>query len=190
MSRNSSKTMIILVVAIALIAISAFVVSAQDDDPTPIIPYGHGWMHNQDNADWGPGMMMGMMGNGFGQGMMWGDGEPMMLVVAEALGLEPDALFTALQEGQTLTEIAETQGVELDAVYDAMFVEAEAHMSALVESSTITQEQADEHLTWTRENIATLPLFSGSGFGPCMNGQAGFGMIGNRHGHGYGIRGN
>lgn len=186
MSRNSSKTMIILVVAIALIAISAFVVSAQDDDSTPVIPYGHGWMHNQDNANWSPGMMRGhgMMGNGFGQGMMWGDGEPMMLVVAEALGLEPDALFTALQEGQTLAEIAETQGVELDTVYDAMFVEAEAHMTALVEAGTITQQQADEHLSWMRENIATMPMFSGSGFGPCMNGQTGFGMMG--HGHGMG----
>ncbi len=152
MSRNSSKTMVILVVAIALIAISAFVVSAQDDT-SPIAPYGHGWMHNQDNANWGPGMMRGhgMMGNGFGQGMMWGDGEPMVLVVAEALGLEPSALFTALQEGQTLVEIAETQGVELDTVYDAMFVEAEAHMSTLVEAGTVTQEQADEHLSWVHE---------------------------------------
>ncbi|QPC83159.1 hypothetical protein G4Y79_01935 [Phototrophicus methaneseepsis] len=186
MSRNSSKTMIILVVTIALIAISAFVVSAQDDTP-PTVPYGHGWMHNQDNANWGPGMMMGghgMMGNSFGQGMMWGDGEPMMLAVAEALGLEPDTLFTALQEGQTLAEIAETQGVDLDTVYDAMFVEAEAHMTALVEAGTITQEQADEHLSWMRENIATMPMFSGNGFGPCMGEQAGFGMMGNRHGHG------
>jgi hypothetical protein len=185
MSRNSSKTMIILVVAIALIAISAFIVSAQDDDPTPIIPYGHGWMHNQDNANWGPGMMMG---NGYGQGMMWGDGEPMMLAVAEALGLEPDALFTALQTGQTLAEIAETQGVDLDTVYDAMFAEAEAHITALVEAGTITQEQADEHLTWMRENIATMPMFSGSGLGPCMDGQVDFGMMGNRRG--YGMRGN
>ena len=185
MLHKLSKTMISLVVAIALIVISAFVVSAQDDDPTPV-PYGHGWMHTQDNANWGSGMMMGMMGHGFGQGMMWGDGESMMLAVAEALELEPDALFTALQAGQTLAEIAETQGVELDTVYDAMFVEAEAHMSALVEAGTITQEQADEHLGWMRENIATMPMFTGSGFGPCMNGQAGFGMMG----RGYGMRGN
>jgi hypothetical protein len=188
MSRNSSKTMIFLVVAIALIAISAFVVSAQDDDTTPTIPYGHGWMHTQDNANWGPSMMMGMMGNGFGSSMMWNDGESMMFAVAEALGLEPDALFTALREGQTLAEIAETEGVDLDTVYDAMFVEAEAHVTELVEAGTITQEQADEHLTWIRENIATLPMFSGSGFGPHMDGQAGFGMMG--RGHGRGMMGN
>ncbi len=170
MLRNSSKTMIFLVVAIALIAISAIVVSAQDD-PTPTIPYGHGWMHTHDNAYWGPGMM-------------WGDGEPMMLAVAEALGLEPDALFTDLQEGQTLAEIAEVQGVNLDTVYDAMFVEAEAHMTALVEAGTITQEQADEHLSWMRENIATMPMFSGSEFGPYMEGETGHGMMGRSHGHG------
>mgnify|MGYP006921590253 CR=1 FL=1 len=171
MLRNSSKTMIILVIAIVMIAVSAFVVSAQDDDTDPTIPYRHGGMH-------------GMMGNGFGHGMMWGDGESMMVTVAEALGLEWDALFAAFQDGQTLAEIAEAQGVDLDAVYDAMLVEAEAHMAALIEAGTITQEEADEHLAWMHENIGTMPMFANSGFGPCMDG---FGMMGNRRG--YGMRG-
>lgn len=171
MLRNSSKTMIILVVAIVMIAVSAFVASAQDDTDPSIPPYRHGGMH-------------GMMGNGFGPGMMWGDGEPMMVAVAEALGLEWDALFAAFQDGQTLAEIAEAQGVDLDTVYDAMFVESEAHMTALIEAGVMTQEQADEHLAWMRENIATMPMFGNSGFGPCMGG---FGMMGNRRG--YGMRG-
>ena len=107
--------------------------------------------------------------------MMWGDSELMMFTVAEALGLEPDAFFDALRDGQTLAEIAEAQGVDLDTVYDAMFAEAEAHMAEQVEAGTITQEQADEHLSWMRENIASMPMFAGGGFGPCMGGEGGFG---------------
>lgn len=157
------KALIVLVAMVALIAGNAFVVMAQDDGDNPT-PFGPGWMH-------GHGMM----------GMMSGDGEPMMLTVAEALGLEPDAFYTALRDGQTLAEIAEAQGVELEAVYDAALAHAEEHLAQLVEAGTITQEQADEHLAWMRENIAEMPMFAGEGFGPCMGGH-GSGMMG--HGHG------
>jgi len=176
----SRKTWITLVALIAIIAAGVFVVSAQDDDDGDTPPFGPGWMHNWDGEDFGPGMMWGGRGmhgmrGGFGPGMMWGDGEPMMFTVAEALGLEPDTFFEALRDGQMLAEIAEAQGVELDTVYDAMFAEVEVHMADLVEAGTITQEQADEHLTWMRENIASMPMFAGGGFGPCMGGEGGFG---------------
>jgi len=174
------KSLIILVAIVALIAGSAFAVMAQDDGDNPT-PFGPGWMHAE---NFGHGMMrghgmMGMMGDGFGPGMMWGDGEPMMLTVAEALGLEPDAFYIALSDGQTLAEIAEAQGVELAAVYDAALAHAEEHLAQLVEAGTITQEQADEHLAWMRENIAEMPMFAGEGL--CMGGH-GTGMMG--HGHG------
>jgi len=179
----SRKTWITFVALIAIVAAGVFVVAAQDDDDGDTPPFGPGWMHNWDGEDFGPGMMWGGRGmhgmhgmrGGFGPGMMWGDGEPMMFAVAEALGLEPDAFFEALRDGQTLAEIAEAQGVELDTVYDAMFAEAEVHMANLVEAGMITQEQADEHLTWMRENIASMPMFTGGGFGPCMGGEGGFG---------------
>jgi hypothetical protein len=139
--------------------------------------FGSGMMH-------GPMMGMGMMGHGFGPGMMWDHEDSMMLVVAEALGLEPEAFYTALHSGQTLTEIAETQGVELETVYAAMLSHAEEHAAEMVATGSITQEQSDEHLTWMRENIEQMPMFSGGGFGSCMGGQAGFGpgMMGQGHG--------
>lgn len=182
----SRKTLFSLIAIMAIVIAGVFVVAAQDDATEPEVPYGPGWMHQQwDGENYGPGMMgrgfgpgmmgRGMMGRGFGPGMMWGDQQPMMYTVAEALGLEPDAFFAALADGQTLAEIAEAQGVELDAVYDAMFAEAEAHMAALVEAGTLTQEQADEHLAWMRANVENMPMFAGGGFGPCMRGEAGFG---------------
>lgn len=165
-----------LVITIVVLTIAGVVmIAAQDTDTTDTFPYGPGWMHNWDNNEtFGYGM--GMMRGGFGRGMMWGDGEPMMVDVAEALGLEVNDLFTALHNGQTLTEVAEAQGVELDTVYNAMLTEAEEHMSALVEAGTITQEQADEHLTWMRDNITTMPMFTGS--------QMGYGMMHGGFGHG------
>lgn len=183
------KSFILVITIVALTIAGVAMISAQDTDTTDIFPYGPGWMHNWDEDGFGYGM--GMMHGGFGHGMMWGDGEPMMFSVADALGLEVNDLFTALHNRQSLTEIAEAQGVELDTVYDAMLTEAEEHMSALVEAGTITQEQADEHLTWMRDNIATMPMFTGQmgygmmhgGFGHgMMQGGFGRGMMGRRSG--------
>ena len=174
------KLMLILVAVVALLAIGVFTVIAQEGNgATP--SFGHGMMHG------GHG---GMMGGGMGHGMMSGDSHPMLTSAAEVLGLEPDALYDALHNGQTLTEIAEAEGVELQSVYDAVLAQAEAHVAALVEAGSITQEQADEHLTWVREHITEMPMFSGAGHGPCMDSEGGFGdgMMG--HGmHGRGMRG-
>lgn len=131
--------------------------------------FGPGMMHNWTDESFGPGMMYG----GFGPGMMWGDEEPMMLALAEAIGLEQEAFFDAMSSGQTLAQIAEAQGVELDAVYAAMTAEAEARMAELVEAGTITQEEADAHLAWMQENFASMPMFSGTA--PCLGGEGAFG---------------
>lgn len=183
------KSFILLITIIALAIAGVLMITAQETDDTNTPPFGPGWMHNWDEDSFGFGMMHG----GFGRGMMWGDGEPMMVDIAGTLGLEVDDLFTALRSGQSLAEIAEAQDVELDTVYDAMLTQAEEHMSVMVEAGVITQEQADEHLTWMRDNIATLPMFTGQmgygmgmmhgGFGRnMMHGDFGRGMMGRRAG--------
>lgn len=176
----SRKILITLLAVVAIIAAGVFVVTAQDDEDTTPFPFGRGWMHQWDGEDAGPGMMWGGRGGmmrGFGPGMMWGADETMMSDVAEALGLEPEALFEAMREGQTLVEIAEAQGVELEAVYAAMLAQAASHMAQMVEDGVITQAQADEHLAWMSENISEMPMFSGEA-GPCMRGHDGPGMMG------------
>lgn len=182
------KSLILVITIVALTITGVVMITAQDADTTDPFLHSPGWMHNWDGETLGYGM--GMMHGGFGHSMMWGDGELMMVNVADILGLEVNDLFTTLHNGQTLAEIAEAQGVELDTVYDAMLTEAEEHMSALVAAGTITQEQADAHLTWMRDNIAIMPMFTGGqmGYGMGMM-QGGFGQGMMHSGFGRGMMG-
>lgn len=182
------KAFALFLVFVALISVGALVAAAQADDPQPE-PFAPGWMHMGGDGTFSPGMMggRGMMGQGMGN-MMGNNGAVVMSLVAESLGLEQDAFVEALHTGQTLAEIAEAQGVELQAVYDAMIAGAEAHMADRVAAGDITQEQADDHLSWVSDNIAEMPMFSGVGFGSGMMGMHGHGMMGNgMMGHGRGM---
>lgn len=178
----SRKSIILLFATIAFFVTGAIVAIAQDDDPT-LPPFCLSGMHSGNGVNFGSGMMRGhgsMMGGGFGSGMMWGGHQSMLYTVADVLDMEPQALFDALNSGQPLSEIAARQGVTLEAIYDAIFVQAEEHMADAVEAGFITQEQADEHLAWMRENITEMPMFTDGNFGPCMNGNRGpdVGMMG------------
>lgn len=102
------------------------------------------------------GLMMGGRG-GFG-------GIAALDTVAEALGLENDALLDELQAGKTVAEIAEAQGVALADVIDAVVAAANEELAAAVEAGTLTQAQADAHLALLRANLevhftTSLPAF-------------------------------
>ena len=118
----------------------------------------------------------GFQGRGFG---LWGGSWTMFDTAAEALGLTPEEFFAELHAGKTLEEIAEEQGVELEAVQDAMNADrVEAMREAIaqaVEDGDITQEQAD----WLLEGLE-------QGFFPMGRG---FGFGGRRGGSGRGMRG-
>ncbi len=73
--------------------------------------------------------------------------------LTDVLGLTEDEVRTALQEGSTLAEIASQQGVEVDAVVDALVAEAESHMAEAVAEERITQAEADEKLADVEERI-------------------------------------
>jgi hypothetical protein len=125
--------------------------------------------------------------NGFG-GRMWADGDhvPMWTAVAEALGLEADALATELQAGKTVAEIAEAQGVELDAVIEAVVAVHSETFADAVEAGELTQGQADAHVALLRENLAvrfTTTFEAGVGRGDFGRGRGG--MMG-RGGRGMG----
>ena len=116
--------------------IGVTVVSAQE--PTPPIPFGrHGG---------GRGMMGGF---GFAGGSQW----TMFDTAAEALGLTPEEYFAELHAGKSMEEIAEEQGVEMEAVQEAMnAARGEAMRQGIeqaVEDGDISQEQAD----WMLEGL-------------------------------------
>lgn len=149
----SRKTLIALIALVALLVTGALVAGAQDTDTPDTPPYGYG-----------------RMGHGFGYGMMSGAGQPMAVTIADALGLDATTLFSELNAGKTLAVIAEEQGVEMQAIYDAVLAQAASHMSAMVEAGVITREQMVARLSVMQENIASMPLLSGE-FGPCCLGS-------------------
>jgi hypothetical protein len=156
-------------IVIAAIGIGASGALAQSDGNTSPTPYppgtpGYGWN------------MHGMMGGNW-------QGDTTWTAVADALGIDVNTLFTELQSGRTLAQIAEERDVDVQTVYDATLTAMTDHMTAMVEAGYITQAQADTQLTWMRDNIAQMPMFSASGFGPCPMGgmmdSYGPGMMGN-----------
>jgi hypothetical protein len=111
----------------------------------------------------GPGM-----GRGRGHGM--GHGGPMggllrgeqFAIAAEVLGMTTEELQTALEEGQSLSEIAEAQGMD-EAAFEAAFqVAAIERIDQAVADGDLTEEQA----TLLKERIENgAPFLGGRGWG-------------------------
>ena len=141
----SSGTLIALLLA-GLVGVS--VVSAQE--PTPERPAPFGWR--------GGGLGRGFFGGARGGSWTTFD------TAAEAMGLTPVELFAELHDGKTLEEVAEAQGVEMEAVQEAVnAARAEAQKEAIeqaVEDGKLTQEQAD----WMLEGLEKGFFPGGRGF--------------------------
>jgi uncharacterized protein (DUF433 family) len=93
-------------------------------------------------------------------------------VLAETLGLTVEELVEAVSGGQSIAEVAEAQGVDLDTIVDALVAAQSERLQQAVEDGRITQEQADEHIAQMEEHIRQM-LESGAGmFGnpPCRPG--------------------
>ncbi len=177
------KSILIVAAVLALVAVGIFTVSAQSDTTTATCPgIGQG--------------QHGSMTGSFGNGMMAGaDGDTMMAAAAKALGLDTTSFIQKLHSGTTLADIAKTQNVNVPTVYDAILATAKEHMDAQVKAGTMTQAQADTHLTWMKDNIANMPMFGGAGNcamgnGMGMMGHHGMGSGNGMMGHGMGMMGN
>jgi hypothetical protein len=141
-------------------------------DPTSSRPTTPGW---------------GMMGKG--QGMMagrWsqsGDAtnpgygplhETMFAAMAEALGLTPEELQAHIDSGETMWDIAETQGLTAEKFQEIMIQRRTEAINQAVVDGLITQEQAD----WMITRMAQMPMYGmGSGASGCP-GMGGSGMGG------------
>lgn len=125
------------------------------DEPEPPVPFGEGGGFGRHGG--GRGMMGGF---GFAGGGQW----TMFDTAAEALGLTPEEYFAELHAGKSMEEIAEEQGVELEAVQEALnAARGEAMRQGIeqaVEDGRISQEQAD----WMLEGFDQG--FFGGGRGP------------------------
>jgi hypothetical protein len=129
--------------------------SAQENEPTPPAP-GDDW-------NWGR--------------LGWGGGSWSLFdAAAEALGLTPNELFVKLHdEGKSLSQVAQEQGVDTSALQQAMNANRTEAMreriQQAVDDGSLSQDQAD----WLLEGLD-------KGF---MGGRRG-GMMGFGAGHGFG----
>lgn len=72
---------------------------------------------------------------------------------AEAIGIEADELKAALEEGQSIAEVAEANGVDADVVVDALVANAEARIDEKVAEGRLTDDEAAEKLAEKTERI-------------------------------------
>ncbi len=123
----------------------------------------------------------------FGMGM----GGNMLTIVAEQLGIEETELWTELQAGKSIAQLAEEKGVSTEAIVEAIGAAHQAVLDSAVEAGTLTQEQADARLELMNSHIQAMldgtmmPGGMMGGFGP--RGDMGMGMGG--RGPGMGGRG-
>ena len=82
-----------------------------------------------------------------------GKGGPGMDVAAQALGMTADELHTALKGGQKLAQVAESKGVNVQVVVDALVASATNHINEEVASGELTQAEADEKLANVTERV-------------------------------------
>jgi hypothetical protein len=100
------------------------------------------------------------------RGMIWdGGARPGFVAIAEALGLDEEALTSEMQSGKTIAQLAEEQGVDLTTVAEAAQTGMEERLNALVAAGVLIQEQADSHFADLQEDWQEMPMFTGESFG-------------------------
>jgi predicted DNA-binding protein YlxM (UPF0122 family) len=112
-------------------------------------------------------------GPGPGHGRDWGGPWDILQTVAETLGLTPEDLRSEIEGGKTLGEVAEAQGVDTQAIVDAVHAQVTEMVQEAVDSGRLTQDQADRILErleeFDGESLSSLGMPLGPG-GPGMRG--------------------
>lgn len=100
----------------------------------------------------------------------------MSSTLPDLLGIDATELKTQLQDGATIAEVAEANGVSVDDVISGLVAEATDRLSTAVTDGKITQDQADEKLTEMTERITDMVN------GDAPLGRGGFGRHGGQEG--------
>ena len=93
-------------------------------------------------------------------------------LIAEALGITPEALQQARADGKSMATLLEEFGLTTDTFQEAMQSTREAAIQQAVDDGVITQELADQILS------GEWGPFGARGSGPCGSGGPGFGPRG------------
>ena len=161
------KKFIVIVglVGLAALALGAGSLAyAQSETPPPQTYPGYGY-----------GMMGGRGGYGGMRGAWQGDDhgpyhETMLATFAEELGLTVAQIEARLESGESMWQIAESEGMSAEEFGQMMLLARQTMLNQAVEDGTLTQEQADfMGSRWGSRG-------SGPGFGHCSGygAQSGF----------------
>jgi hypothetical protein len=108
-----------------------------------------------------------MHGRGPGShGLMLGEG---LETAADALGVTESELLSALEDGRSIADVAEEQGVDVQEVVDALVAAATERLDQAVEDGRVDEDRADEIKAALPEHIAAMVEregFPGRGRGP------------------------
>jgi len=77
-------------------------------------------------------------------------------IAAGAIGIDRAALIDALQDGQTIAEVAAANGVDAEAVIDGLVNEYQQKLDELVAAGSITVDEAAERAAAAAERITEL----------------------------------
>jgi ribosomal protein S20 len=81
---------------------------------------------------------------------------PKLEAAARALNLSEDDLRAQLRDGETIAQVAQAQGVDVQTVIDAMVAEATARIDQAVQEGDLTAEEANERKANLQERITRL----------------------------------
>jgi polyhydroxyalkanoate synthesis regulator phasin len=103
--------------------------------------------------------------------------------IAEFLGMEPDEFRAALQEYDTLADLADANGSSASALIEFLVGQAEDRIAQAVENGRLTQDEADEKIAELTDNITEhvnnpLPEDAGQGRPGGRRGPGGAGAEG------------
>jgi hypothetical protein len=98
-----------------------------------------------------------------------------LAVAAEAIGITEDELRAALEDGQSIAEVAEANGADVEAVIDALVADATAAIDEAVAAGDLDAERAEEIKAGLEERITAAVNGEGPFGGP--------GGPGHRHRH-------
>ena len=82
--------------------------------------------------------------------------KPKLEAAAEAIGISREDLVTALRDGQSIAQVAQSKDVDPQKVVEAMVNEAKEHLAEAVEDGRLTQALADEKTANLTERITEL----------------------------------
>lgn len=74
--------------------------------------------------------------------------------LATALGVDAETLRSELAAGKSIADIAEEQGIEIDAVVEALIADVETHLAEHVADGSLTEDEAADKLANAEAKIA------------------------------------